>query len=79
MAEAAAARLLVDDRFDALWYGGLAAAAAKSQVSDLLLPQLRPSDHRPASNGANQTDDSGSLLFVDPAKVLWDADIFPHS
>jgi hypothetical protein len=79
MAEASAARLLVDDRFDARWYDGLTASAAKSQVSNLLLPLLRPSDHRPAASGANQTDDSGSLLFVGPAKALWDADIFPHS
>ena len=29
-------------------------------------------------SGANQTDDAGSLLFVRPAKVLWDAHIFPY-
>jgi hypothetical protein len=29
-------------------------------------------------SGANQTDDAGSLLFVGPAKALWDANIFPY-
>src|SRR5262249_48308241 len=30
-----------------------------------------------SSSGADQTDGSRSLLFVGPAKALWDANIFP--
>jgi hypothetical protein len=50
----------------------------RGAIADISGISILPTKSGWSSSGANQTDDSGSLLFVGPAKAQWDANIFPY-